>query len=114
MAGQISGGTRRPVRARCRARDDSSQMLVNRSRKPWLPWRGRHGVHDSAQGPHTGRIHEEREFRGHPVIWGTDSSLVEVVGDIRCVMAFTCTVAELTARIRDRLKARREQGEGDS
>lgn len=50
----------------------------------------------------------------HDVNWGADISLVEVVVDISSVMASTCTIAELAARIRDRLQARREQGEGDS
>lgn len=62
------------------------------------------------------REHTEYEVQStrNDVNWGADTSLVEVVVDISSVIASTCTVAELADRIRDRLKARREQSEGDS
>ena len=48
------------------------------------------------------------------VNWGADLSVVEVIVDVSSVIASVCTVAELATRIRDRVKACGEKGQGDS
>ena len=48
------------------------------------------------------------------VNWGADLSVVEVIVDVSSVVASVCSVAELAARIRERLQARGEKGQDDS